>query len=65
MEEKDGPSYVLHGQEMTAPWNVDAKGGHGEAQTEQNEAHGKHCSNSCSTGTHLHFVIECTSVCVS
>lgn len=30
-----------------------------EEETEHEEANGKHGSNSCSTGTHLHFVCEC------
>lgn len=50
---------------MIAPWNVNVKHGHGEAQTDQTEAYGKHCSNSCSTGTLLHFVCGCTLVCAS
>lgn len=30
-----------------------------EEETEHEEANRKHCSKSCSTGTHLHFVCEC------
>lgn len=61
---EDCPSEALDGQEMIAPWNQDVKHGHGEAQTDQNEACGKHCSNRCSTGTLLHFVCGWTFVCV-
>lgn len=61
---KDSPSLALDGQEMTAPWNVDVIHGRGKAHTDQNEAYGRHCSNSCSTGTLLHFVCACTFVCV-
>lgn len=55
----------MDGQEMIAPWNVNVKHGHGEAQTDQTEAYGKHCSNSSSTGTLLHFVCGCILVCAS
>ncbi len=60
---KDSPSWALDGQTI-APWKVDVKHGHGEAHTDQNEAYGKHRSNSCFTGTLLHFVCGCTLVCV-
>lgn len=60
---KDSPSKASDGQEMIAPWNVDVKHGHGEAHSDQIEADGKHCSNSRSTGTVLHFVCGCSFVC--
>jgi len=63
-KERTVPAGLSDGREMIAPWKVDVRHGHGDAHTDQNEACGKHRSHRWSTGTLLHFVCGCSSVCV-